>query len=155
MMTRVARPVLASVWRNPSPIASTETRTPTTPAIPITITSDVPSRCGMVRRLISVTCTTWLSEVIGSPVPGQRIHDAQPVRAQRGRQADRQRQRRRHAGRPRPGDAAHEQRREAGPGGARERGAGGDRGGPSATGAGGEQQRPVGPHQRGGGGGWG
>ena len=54
MMTRWARPVLASVCRNPSDIASTDTRTPTTPAMPTTTTSEVPSRWGIVRRLIAV-----------------------------------------------------------------------------------------------------
>jgi hypothetical protein len=56
MITRVGRPVLARVWRKPSAIASTDTSTPTTPAIPTTITSDVPSRFGMLRMLMSVTC---------------------------------------------------------------------------------------------------
>src|SRR5262245_58905312 len=113
MMTRVGRPVVASVWRNPSPIASTDTSTATTPAMPITTTSDVPIRYGMVLRLISVTCATWLSQDIGSPVATQRVHDAQAVHTQRGRQPDRERQRRRHARRPHPGRVLDEQRREA------------------------------------------
>jgi hypothetical protein len=55
MMTRPGRPVLASVCRKPSAIASTDTRTPTTPAIPTTTTSEVPSRLGIVRKFSSVT----------------------------------------------------------------------------------------------------
>ena len=54
MITRSGRPVLASVWRKPSDIASTDTSTPTTPAMPTTTTSEVPSRWGIVRRLIRV-----------------------------------------------------------------------------------------------------
>src|SRR5206468_7920722 len=101
-ITRVGRPVLASVWRKPSPMARTETRTPTTPAMPTTTTSDVPSRLGMFRRLMSVTWTTWFSQDIASAAR-ERVHDAQPMHAQRGRQPDGQRQRERDAGRPRPG----------------------------------------------------
>src|SRR5438094_599463 len=92
MITRVGRPVLASVWRKPSPMARTETRTPTTPAMPTTTTSDVPSRLGMFRRLMSVTWTTWFSQDIASAAR-ERVHDAQPVHAQRGRQPDGQRER--------------------------------------------------------------
>ena len=39
-------PVLSSVALKPSPIASIATSTPTTPAMPTTITSDAPQRCG-------------------------------------------------------------------------------------------------------------
>jgi hypothetical protein len=69
MMTRPGRPVLASVCWKPSAIASTETSTPTTPAMPTTITSDVPRRCGRLRRLISVIWVIWCSalELIGRP----------------------------------------------------------------------------------------
>jgi hypothetical protein len=57
MMTRAGRPVLASVCRKPSDMASTDTSTPTTPAMPTTTTSDVPSRLGIVRKFSSVICT--------------------------------------------------------------------------------------------------
>ena len=63
-MTRSGRPVLASVWRKPSDIASTDTSTPTTPAIPTTTTSEVPSRAGSVRRLSRVISAIWWSERI-------------------------------------------------------------------------------------------
>ena len=49
MITRSGRPVLASVWRKPSDIARTDTSTPTTPAIPTTTTSEVPSAAGTVQ----------------------------------------------------------------------------------------------------------
>ena len=39
-------PVLSSVALKPSPIASIATSTPTTPAMPITITEEAPHRCG-------------------------------------------------------------------------------------------------------------
>jgi len=57
MITRSPRPVLASVWRNPSDIASTDTSTPTTPAMPTTTTSDVPMRDGKLRRFMAVIAT--------------------------------------------------------------------------------------------------
>ena len=38
--------MLLSVAWKPSPIASIATSTPTTPAMPTTITSDAPQRCG-------------------------------------------------------------------------------------------------------------
>src|SRR6267142_5604681 len=122
MITRVGRPVLASVWRTPSPIARTETRTPTTPAMPTTTTSDVPRRLGTLRRLMSVMWTTWFSQDIASPVSRERVHDAQPVDPQRGRQPDGERQRERDDGRPGPGGRLHEEGREAAAGGAVESG---------------------------------
>src|SRR6185312_7025685 len=42
------------VWK-PSPIASIATSTPTTPAMPITITEEEPSRCASVLRPTRVT----------------------------------------------------------------------------------------------------
>ena len=54
--------VLASVCRKPSDIASTETSTPTTPAMPTTTTSDVPTREGRLRRFMSVMAKIWVSE---------------------------------------------------------------------------------------------
>ena len=61
MITRSPRPVLASVWRNPSDIASTDTSTPTTPAMPTTTTSDVPTREGRFRRFMRVMAAIWVS----------------------------------------------------------------------------------------------
>src|SRR5438093_793518 len=68
-------------------MASTETSTPTTPATPITTTSDVPRRWGMDRRLTSVIWATWLSPDI-SAVPRQGVHDPEALRPQRRRQPD-------------------------------------------------------------------
>src|SRR5262245_57340399 len=113
MITREGRPVLASVWRKPSDIASTETSTLTTPAMPTTTTSEVPSRRGTVCRLISVILATWFSLAIASPVPGQRVHDAQPAHPQRRGQADRQRQGHRERRCQQPRLAGDEQGREA------------------------------------------
>ncbi len=42
-------------WRNPSPIESTATSTPTTPATPTTVAADAPRRWPIVRRLSQVT----------------------------------------------------------------------------------------------------
>ncbi len=69
MITRSPRPVLASVWRNPSDIASTDTSTPTTPAMPTTTTSDVPMREGRLRRFMRVMAAIWVSVRIE---PGRR-----------------------------------------------------------------------------------
>ena len=46
-------PVVLSVASNPSAIASSATRTPTTPAIPTTMTAEAPQRCG---RLATPIC---------------------------------------------------------------------------------------------------
>ncbi len=54
MITRSPRPVLARVWRKPSDIASTDTSTPTTPAMPTITTSEVPTREGRLRRFMAV-----------------------------------------------------------------------------------------------------
>src|SRR5437762_12427415 len=117
MITRVGRPVLASVCRKPSPMASTETRTPTTPAIPTTTTSEVPRRCGMFLRLMSVIWTTWFSQGIASAVSRERVHDAHAVHPQRGRQPDGDGQRERHGGGPDPGAGLRDVRWEAPAGG--------------------------------------
>src|SRR5262249_16416074 len=117
MITREGRPVLASVWRNPSDIASTDTSTPTTPAMPTTTTSELPSRRGTFCRLISVIGAAWFSHAMASPVSGQRVHDAQPAHPERRRQADGERQRAGEQGRQEPRLAGDEQRREAAAGG--------------------------------------
>src|SRR5882724_4182623 len=148
MITRVGRPVLASVWRKPSPIASTETRTPTTPAIPTTTTREVPRRRGTLRRLISVTWTTWFSQDIASPVARERVHDAQPVHAQRGRQPDGEGQRDRDGRRPGPGGRLHEQGRKAAAGGAVQDGQHGDGGEHAEARADHEEQHGLAEHQR-------
>jgi hypothetical protein len=57
MITRSGRPVLAKVWRKPSDMASMATSTPATPAMPMTMTSEVPRRWGMVSKLMRVIST--------------------------------------------------------------------------------------------------
>jgi len=57
-MTRSMRPVEASVAANPSAIASIAISTPTTPAMPATMTIEMPRRSGMVRTFIAVTAPT-------------------------------------------------------------------------------------------------
>ena len=117
MITRSSRPVLASVWRNPSAIESTDTSTPATPAMPMMTTREVPRRWGRLRRLTRVICAIW----------SQRAHhrcpaSASTMRSRRARQA---------GGRPTasasatatataadPGAGLHEERREAAAGGA-------------------------------------
>ena len=85
MMTRSGRPVLASVWRKPSAIASTETSTPTTPAMPIDHHQRGAEALRHVRRLISVIWTTWLSQA------HQRCPaSASTIRSRRARSAGRQ-----------------------------------------------------------------
>src|SRR5215831_1757056 len=110
MITRSGRPALASVWRNPSAIDSTETSTPTTPAMPIKMTIDVPRRWGRLFRLTSVIWTTWLSPDI-SAVPGQRVDDLEPPGSQGGRQADGERDGHGDPAGDDPRARAHEERR--------------------------------------------
>ena len=50
----VSSPVRSSVALKPSPIASIATSTPTTPAMPMTITLEAPQRCGSPARPIFV-----------------------------------------------------------------------------------------------------
>src|SRR5690606_3722594 len=74
-MARSGDPASCIDALNPSAIDSTATRTTTTPAMPMMATMDDPSRCGMVRRLSTVTATICLSPP--TSVPPQRIGDAQ------------------------------------------------------------------------------
>ena len=62
-MTRSGRPLSATVCRNPVAIASTETRTATTPAMPITMTLEEPARCGRVCSPIVVKAMSCLNMV--------------------------------------------------------------------------------------------
>lgn len=54
-MTRSSRPEFFMVLIMPVDMASTEISTATTPAIPMTMTIEVPRRCGRLRRFIAVT----------------------------------------------------------------------------------------------------
>ena len=71
MMARSARPLSASVCLKPAPIASTDTNTATTPAMPMTMTLEAPSRCGRVCRLIEMAANSCLNipmlRVAGAP----------------------------------------------------------------------------------------
>src|SRR5678816_2099510 len=58
-------PVIAAA--NPAAIESTETKTMTTPAMPIMATADEPSREGIVRRLTDMTAIVCLSQFIEQP----------------------------------------------------------------------------------------
>ena len=53
-------------WTNtiPATTASTEISTPTTPAMPITMTSDVDRRCGMLRKFIAVMAPICLKRLM-------------------------------------------------------------------------------------------
>src|SRR5262249_32946314 len=55
-------PVIAA--ENPAEIDSTDTKTTTTPAIPIMATVEEPSLLGIVRRLSSITANVCLSHVM-------------------------------------------------------------------------------------------
>ncbi len=52
-MARSVRPVFEIVDNTPIAIASTDSTTATTPAMPITMTNEEPSRCGTLRRFIA------------------------------------------------------------------------------------------------------
>ena len=47
-------------------MAITDISTATTPATPMTMTSDVPSRCGTLRRFMAVTTPIWVIMLMGS-----------------------------------------------------------------------------------------
>jgi hypothetical protein len=68
-IARSSRPVFWSASIIPVDIASTDTSTATTPAMPITITNEVLARCGRLRKFIEVTAPTCLKRFIQySPV---------------------------------------------------------------------------------------
>jgi hypothetical protein len=52
-MARSSRPVLEIVFMMPIDMDSTDNSTATTPAMPMTMTKDVPSRWGTLRRFIA------------------------------------------------------------------------------------------------------
>ncbi|KAG0920630.1 hypothetical protein G6F31_020641 [Rhizopus arrhizus] len=56
-MAVVSSPVLLSVAWKPSPIASIATSTPTTPAMPTTITEEAPQRCGRLATPMRVAAS--------------------------------------------------------------------------------------------------
>src|SRR5262249_39752871 len=59
---RSGEPALCIAAKKPSAIDKTATNTMTTPAIPMTATAEEPSRCGIVRRLTTVTAATCVSQ---------------------------------------------------------------------------------------------
>jgi len=54
-MARLSGPVFCSVLMNPVDIASTDINTATTPAMPMTTTDEVPTRCGRLRMFMADT----------------------------------------------------------------------------------------------------
>src|SRR5580692_10803725 len=98
-MTRSGRPLSAMVWRNPVAMASTETRTATTPAMPITITLEEPARCGRVCMPIEVKAMSCLNIVLRARLAllHESIDHVQAHRAQRRRGADQERKQYREA----------------------------------------------------------
>ena len=56
-ITASLRPVALRVLSKPAAIANSAVNTPTTPARPMTITSDDPQRCGMLLMLMPVIAT--------------------------------------------------------------------------------------------------
>ena len=76
-IARSSRPVSEMVFMMPVAIASTDSSTPTTPAMPMTMTNEVPSRCGTLRRFIAEIDAICLSDahVCISSAPRQRVDD--------------------------------------------------------------------------------
>ena len=66
-IARSSRAAFDIAFCSPVAIASTVVSTATTPAIPTQITSDVPIRCGMLRRLMPVMASVCLIEFMTSP----------------------------------------------------------------------------------------
>src|SRR3954469_6605181 len=83
MMARSGLPVAAMVRRKPADMERIETSAPTAQAMPITTTSDEPSRCGTLVRLMRVTAEIWVRLFIGGSLsPGQGINNGKPLGAQ-------------------------------------------------------------------------
>src|SRR5262249_9779867 len=147
-MIRSGSPVLASVCRKPSTSASTETSTPTTPAMPTTTTSDEPTRCETLRRFITVISTIWLSVCMdGLGAPGQRLYDHEPPRAQGGRHTHEKRQDQRHCGAESPDAGRHKEGGKATAGDAVEHGEEDGGGAQARTGAEEQEQDGLGQDQ--------
>src|SRR6266404_4387030 len=75
----------AIALRKPAAIERTPTRTPTTPAMPITAAMTEPRRCGMPIKPNLVTAPTCESQLMGPDIlhSPQRVGDAQAHRAHR------------------------------------------------------------------------
>ena len=67
-------PLAPNVASMPRDMANSAVNTPTTPAMPITITSDNPRRWGMLRRLIATTWKICLNMTDSSAVSDRRAH---------------------------------------------------------------------------------
>src|SRR5262245_51804232 len=71
----------AIALENPSDMDSTDTKTTTTPAIPIMATAEEPSRAGIVRRFIIITATVCLNHFTQVLlIPSQGVRDSQSHR---------------------------------------------------------------------------
>src|SRR5688572_23439928 len=82
------RPAAASVDWNPAAIARSAVNTATTPARPTTMTSDAPTRSGMLRRPSMVIDRICFSMPAFRSAAGEGVDDGQALRAQRRQQAD-------------------------------------------------------------------
>ena len=60
-MARVGSPLRTNVSRKPAAMARMATITPTTPAMPTTMTAELPSRDGRFFKFMSVICRIWLN----------------------------------------------------------------------------------------------
>src|SRR5690242_4561358 len=84
MTTTSCRPVDLSVLSKPAAMASSAVNTATTPASPMTMTSDGAQRSGMLRMLRPVIANACLiTNRSPESVPGERVYDLQAPRPQR------------------------------------------------------------------------
>src|SRR5215207_4954185 len=85
IMTRRSSPFSLIAARKPSAIDSTEVKTITTPATPITATADEPSRCEIDLSVTTVTARICENAfiVVSSLRAPERRDDLQPLRLQR------------------------------------------------------------------------
>src|SRR5882762_9054111 len=76
--TRSARTLPSSCWREPAPIASIDTSTPTEQVTPTTIASADPARCGRPARLICSSAMNCRMKDIGRLLRRKRGRDSKP-----------------------------------------------------------------------------
>src|SRR5690349_15962509 len=79
-IARSSRPECSMVSIMPVDIASTEISTATTPAMPITMTIEVPTRCGKLLKFIVVTAPICLNRFMSCLPPPKRIDHAELAR---------------------------------------------------------------------------
>src|SRR5690349_3984866 len=139
---RSSLPVPASVRSKPRLIDSMPISTPTTKAMPTTITSEVPMRLPMLRRFIAV-----MARIVSMSAPRQCVNDRQAPGAPRRPRTDRHRQHDHGRAGEQPDLQVRVDRREGDPGNLGERGHDAHRQQHAADPSEHDQEQRLGQHQ--------